>query len=153
MRALDHGQLKLLAASRIYETAPVGPSGQPPYANAVAAFLTSLPPEALLRRLKQIEAQAGRRGGRPWGERTLDLDLIDYKGLVRGWAGTQPRWAMAGPRPLILPHPLVQKRPFVLRPLLDVAPEWRHPVLKKSARQLWRRIAASSEGRVLRPLD
>jgi 2-amino-4-hydroxy-6-hydroxymethyldihydropteridine diphosphokinase len=140
------------AVSPFYETAAVGRAGQPPYVNAVALIHTPLSGEALLRLLKGIEGRAGRRGGSPWGSRTLDIDILDHKGLVRHWRGTHPSFARPGPRPLVLPHPWIAKRPFVLRPLLDIAPDWRHPVLKTSADALWRRVARGREGQVLRKL-
>jgi len=150
---LDRQGVEVTSVSRFYETAAVGRAGQPPYVNAVAAIDTAMPPEALLRRLKEIERAAGRRGGSPWGPRTLDLDILDYKGRVENWRGAVPRFSRAGRRPLILPHPWIESRPFVVRPLLDVAPDWRHPVTKESARRLWRRLAKGREGQVLRTLS
>ena len=140
------------AVSSIYATAAIGQTRQPPYLNAVALVETAKPPAALLRLLKQIERGAGRRGGRPWGTRTLDLDLVDYKGLVQNWRAGRPAMVTGGQRPLVLPHPLMQERPFVLRPLLDVAPGWRHPVWRSSGRELWQRVASKREGRVLKRL-
>lgn len=138
------------AVSALYETAAVGRAGQPPYVNAVALLDTHLSPGALLRLLKRVEAQAGRRGGSPWGPRTLDIDILDHKGLVKHWRNGQPQFARAGPRPLVLPHPWIEKRPFVLRPLLDVAPNWRHPVTKRSVKHLWQQAARGREGRIMR---
>ncbi|MGC2410133.1 MAG: 2-amino-4-hydroxy-6-hydroxymethyldihydropteridine diphosphokinase [Methyloceanibacter sp.] len=150
---LERRGVTVLAVSDLYETAAMGQPRQPPYLNAVALLSTSLPASALLRLLKQIEARAGRRGGRPWGERTLDLDILDYKGLKLNWA--RARWGRPRQRahPLILPHPELDQRAFVLRPLLDVAPNWRHPVLKVSARELWHRVSKRRQGRVLRRLS
>jgi 2-amino-4-hydroxy-6-hydroxymethyldihydropteridine diphosphokinase len=141
--------IAVVAVSPLYETAAVGSARQPPYANAVAALDTSLPPAALLRVLKAIERKSGRRGGRPWGARTLDIDIVDYAGLVRNWRAGRGGFARPGERPLVLPHPLAHARPFVLRPLLDVAPGWRHPVLGLSARELWSAASSKREGRVL----
>ena len=149
---LEREGVTVNARSATYETAAIGQTRQPPYLNAVALVQTSKPPAALLRLLKEIERRAGRRGGRPWGARTLDLDLIDYKGLVQNWSAKRPGFVPAGRRPLVLPHPLMQERPFVLRPLLDVAPGWRHPGLRLSGRQLWERVAGKAEGRVLKRL-
>jgi 2-amino-4-hydroxy-6-hydroxymethyldihydropteridine diphosphokinase len=150
MRAAN---IDVLAVSPLYETAPVGNAKQPAYVNAVASLATNLPPEALLRVLKAIERRAGRRGGRPWGPRTLDIDIVDYAGLVRNWRGRNGGFARAGARPLVLPHPLAHERPFVLRPLLDIAPYWRHPALKRSARDYWSLASRKREGRVLRRRD
>jgi 2-amino-4-hydroxy-6-hydroxymethyldihydropteridine diphosphokinase len=152
LREIEHAGPAVEACSPFYETAAVGRAGQPAYVNAVALIDTALPPGALLRLLKQIERRAGRRGGSPWGPRSLDIDILDHKGLVKYWRGGRPRFARAGPRPLVLPHPWVGKRPFVLRPLLDVVPEWRHPVSKRSARALWREVAKERQGQVMRRL-
>ena len=152
IRELAAGGVTVRAVSRFYETEAVGRAGQPNYINAVALIETVMPPEALLRRLKQIERAAGRRGGSPWGPRTLDIDILDYKGRTLRWRGRSPGFARAGGRPLVLPHPWIEKRPFVLAPLLDVAPAWRHPVTKMTAQELWRAVAAGREGRVMRTL-
>ena len=114
--------------SRWYVSAPVPPSGQPPYVNAVAAVRIdqdlSADPAALLACLMQIEALFGRWRGSPNAPRTLDLDLIAIGDLVR-----------AAPDP-VLPHPRAHLRAFVLVPLNDVAPDWVHPVLARNATSL-----------------
>ena len=123
---LNLGPIKLKIASRLIETAPFGVINQGNFVNAVACIETALPPHALLRRLHMIERDAGRKRGRRWGPRTLDLDLIDYngqqiiqKGLVQ--------------KALILPHPGIAKRLFVLEPIAEIAPNWKHPVNHKTA--------------------
>ena len=137
------------AISPLYETAALGAARQPPYVNQVALVATRLPAPSLLRLLKEVERQSGRRGGRPWGARTLDLDIIDYKGLI-----VRPKPLKGVPRervrPLILPHPQLEHRPFVLKPLIDVAPDWRHPITKTSAKELWRRVNKRGQGSVLK---
>ena len=152
LEELERAGVTIEAVSPFYETAAVGRAGQPPYVNAVTKIDTAMPPEALLRRLKQIERAAGRRGGSPWGARTLDLDILDYKGRVKHWRGNLPQFARPGARPLILPHPWIEVRPFVLRPLVDVAPDWRHPVTKMTAQSLWQAVAGHREGQVMRKL-
>jgi 2-amino-4-hydroxy-6-hydroxymethyldihydropteridine diphosphokinase len=149
---MERGNIDVAAVSPLYVTAAVGSARQPPYVNAVALLDTSLSPDALLRVLKAIERRSGRRGGRPWGPRTLDIDILDYGGQVRFWRGLRPAFVEAGARPLVLPHPLVHKRPFVLRPLLDIAANWRHPTLKRSARELWRKASKRGQGAVLKRL-
>jgi 2-amino-4-hydroxy-6-hydroxymethyldihydropteridine diphosphokinase len=146
---IERANITVTAVSPFYETEAVGRARQSAYVNAVALIDTSLSAEALLRVVKAIERRAGRRGGRPWGPRTLDIDIIDYRGLIRNWHGRQPGFIAAGRRPLVVPHPLAHERPFVLRPLLDVAPDWRHPVLEKSVRELWRKVEGRGEGRVI----
>jgi 2-amino-4-hydroxy-6-hydroxymethyldihydropteridine diphosphokinase len=150
---LGRSGVKVEAVSGVYETAAMGAARQPPYLNQVALLTTSLPAPALLRLLKEIERRAGRRGGRPWGARTLDLDIIDYKSLILDWAGRRKGMPRARVRPLVLPHPQLERRPFVLRPLLDVAPNWCHPVLKLSAGELWRRVPKHGQGSVLKRLS
>ena len=100
--------------SPFYKTAPIGPGGQPDYVNAVAAVRCCLAPRALLQRLHELERGFGRQRDIVWGARTLDLDLLDYRGQIMA------------PAP-ILPHPRLAARGFVLRPLADIAPGWRHP--------------------------
>jgi 2-amino-4-hydroxy-6-hydroxymethyldihydropteridine diphosphokinase len=149
---IERAHVAVEAVSPLYETEAVGNARQPAYVNAVAVLDTSLSPEALLRVLKGIERRSGRRGGRPWGPRTLDIDIIDYRGLIRNWRGLAPGFSRAGARPLVLPHPLAHERPFVLRPLLDVAPSWRHPVLQRSAAKLLHELPRGRAGRVIKRL-
>lgn len=108
--------LRMAGQSRWYATAPQPPSGQPDYINGVIG-LEGVPPDPaiLLGWLQDIEAASGRVRGAANAARTLDLDIIDIDGMCR-----------AAPDP-ILPHPRAHLREFVLRPLLDVVPGWRHP--------------------------
>lgn len=149
---MGRANIGVAAVSPLYVTAAVGSARQPPYVNAVALLDTRLPPEALLRVLKAIERRSGRRAGRPWGPRTLDIDILDYGGQVRLWRRGRAAYDEAGIRPLILPHPRAHERPFVLRPLLDIAPDWRHPALKRSARELWRQASKRGQGAVIKRL-
>ena len=116
--------LRLLAVSRWYATAAVPPSGQPDYVNGVARLQGEADPAWLLAQLMAIEAAAGRRRSVPNAARTLDLDLIAMGALQR-----------AAPDP-VLPHPRAHRRAFVLVPLADVAPNWRHPLLHQSVAEL-----------------
>jgi 2-amino-4-hydroxy-6-hydroxymethyldihydropteridine diphosphokinase len=127
-------------ASRVYATEPLGPGRQAYYLNAVLAVPARLPPGALLRRLKAIERRAGRRRtGARWGPRCLDIDLLDCGGARLGW----PPRRRARER-LTLPHPEMHLRPFVLIPLLEVAPHWRHPALGVGAATLLARLRPGS---------
>ena len=120
-------EVTLVAASTIYSSPPLGPSNRT-YANAVIAVETGLKPPALLARLKTTERAWGRRAGRRWGRRPLDLDIV-------GWSGGI--WASPG---LTIPHPAFRTRRFVLSPLVDIAPDWRDPVTHRTARQLLARL-------------
>lgn len=142
LTALDQWPLRLLRASRVITTAPFGPSNQPPYVNGVALIATHLPPDALLRRLHAIERCAGRARGIVWGPRTLDLDLLDYHGQIRNRHHAKAR----GKRPLILPHPGIAERIFVLLPIAEVAPRWRHPLTHHNARTLLRHLHGARAG-------
>ena len=136
---LDRGPIRLRAASRLYATSPFGRANQPDFVNAAAEIETRLPPEALLQRLHAIERAAGRRRTIRWGPRVLDLDLLDYHGLIRASCG----------RGLALPHPGIGDRLFVLEPLAAVAPAWRHPVSRLTAADMRRRLGSAREGRIL----
>jgi 2-amino-4-hydroxy-6-hydroxymethyldihydropteridine diphosphokinase len=128
-----HGVL-VVAQSPIYRTQALGGGRQPSFLNSVILVQSALPPAGLLRLLKRLERTAGRQLGRRWGPRPLDLDIIDFRGLRLAWRSSPLQRAS-----LTLPHPEAHKRSFVLKPLLDVAPHWRHPVLGASAQTLLRR--------------
>ena len=117
----------VVAVSPILRTRPLGPSLRR-FANAAALIESEETPPELLRRLKAIERSFGRRRGRAWGARVIDLDIILWSGGSWG----EPH--------LTLPHPLFRTRDFVLRPLLAIAPGWRDPVSGLSVRQLAARL-------------
>lgn len=108
-----------------YRSAPVPLSDQPWFVNAVISVRTDLSSLDLERRLHEVEAAFGRVRRERWAARLLDLDLLDYDGEV-----TENRDQTAG---LVLPHPEIEARLFVLAPLAEIAPEWCHPVSGKSA--------------------
>lgn len=129
-RALDRlaaDGAQIIRRSSIRTTPPLGP-GSRNYANAAALIETALKPPDLLSVTQSIEGQFGRRRNRRWGDRTLDIDLLLWSGGCWGDAG------------LILPHPELAARKFVLEPLSEIAPNWRHPVLGKTMRQLFYRL-------------
>lgn len=138
LAALNQGGIRLRRASRPVVSAPFGRAGQPDFVNAVAEVETRLPPAALLARLHVIERQAGRRRTLRWGPRTLDLDLLDYHGRI----------APAPARPQ-LPHPGIAGRIFVLAPIAEIAPLWRHPESRQTAATLLRRLDPAGGGRLL----
>lgn len=135
---LDGGGIRLKRASRLIVSAPFGVVEQPPFVNAVAEVETALRPEDLLERLHRIERMAGRRRTLRWGPRTLDLDLLDYHGLVR-----------PPPQKPVLPHPGIPERIFVLAPIAEIAPRWRHPVSRQTALAMLRRLDPEGEGGLL----
>lgn len=147
---LSKAGFRVAALSGLYETAAVGPGRAGVFVNAAVAGDSHLRPEALLRLLKRLERRAGGRSAMPWGPRSLDVDILAYKGRVIGWPRDRDG-AIRGP--LVVPHPRLHARPFVLRPLLDIAPDWRHPVLGRTAGELWRRVARQRPGRVLRRVE
>ena len=117
------------AVSTIRHTAALGPAGRG-FANAVAIVGSNLDPDALLDELKAIERAFGRRAGRRWGPRVLDLDIILWSGGA--WGGPGP----------IVPHPEFRERAFVLQPLAELVPGWRDPLTGLSVRQLLARLTA-----------
>jgi 2-amino-4-hydroxy-6-hydroxymethyldihydropteridine diphosphokinase len=138
LHLLDEKNCRVVRRSSLFETAPLGRTDQPDFINAVAQVESELAPESLLALLHEIEAEAGRRRGEPWGPRELDLDLLDVHGLIR----TAP--------PPVLPHPGIEERPFVLAPIAEIAPEWRHPILGRSAAEMLALLGGQQEGAILR---
>jgi len=130
--------------SRLYETQAFPPGSGPDFVNAVFSLQTSRAPEALLALMHDIEAQAGRERSERWGPRVLDLDLLAYGDVIAPDLAVWTTWhdldpvaqTEAAPDQLILPHPRLQDRAFVLVPLSDVAPTWVHPVMDLSLQDL-----------------
>ncbi len=133
LAALTAPHLQPVACSAWYETAPVPASDQPWFVNAVALISTDREPAVLLAWMLDIEARFGRVRGERNAARTLDLDLLDYDGLVVDTPS------------LTLPHPRLHERRFVLGPLHEVAPRWRHPRLRLTAAELLARLPADQE--------
>ncbi|TCO69975.1 2-amino-4-hydroxy-6-hydroxymethyldihydropteridine diphosphokinase [Rhodovulum euryhalinum] len=137
LAALDCESLRVTQISRFYSTPCWPPGAGPDFVNAAAEIETELSPDAVLARLHAVEAVFGRDRGTRWAARTLDLDLLAMGDLVLPDATTQTLWrtlpaeaqAREAPDRLILPHPRIQDRAFVLVPLADIAPDWRHPIL------------------------
>lgn len=126
----------VVAASSVYETAPVGVLDQPDFLNAVVQVNTLLSPRALLEVLLATELQFGRKRLKKWGPRLLDLDILLYEDRVIDETG------------LAVPHPYLQERAFVLCPLCDLCAEAVHPVLKRSFADLLKDVDTQSVVRV-----
>jgi len=133
---LNEAPLSLVKVSTIIASKPFGVTDQPDFVNAVARIKTALAPEALMARLHEIELLADRRRTVRWGPRTLDLDLLDYDGLILAGEGE----ADGHRTPLVLPHPGITERSFVLGPIAEILPEWKHPVIGLSARAMLQQI-------------
>ena len=136
--ALEARGLAVVARSPLYESEPVPVSDQPWYLNAVIEVATDLEAPAILALLHSVENAFGRVRSVRNAARVLDLDLLDCRGIVR-----------EGPEPPLLPHPRLTDRAFVLRPLADLAPGWRHPV---SGRPLTELLESLPPGQKIRRL-
>ena len=139
--ALAREPVTVAARSRWYRSAPVPASDQPDFVNGVARIETALPPGRLLAALHAVEDRLGRRRQARNEARAIDLDLIAYGRLCR-----DPGPSGGGP---VLPHPRLGERAFVLLPLGELAPGWRHP---GSGRTLSRLVAALPPGQSCEPL-
>jgi 2-amino-4-hydroxy-6-hydroxymethyldihydropteridine diphosphokinase len=124
-----------------YRTAPVPASDQPWFVNAVAEVASALPPDALLAELHAVEEAFGRARTVPNAARPIDLDLLDYRGEV----------TLGGPGRATLPHPRMTARAFVLRPLADLAPAWRHPATGRPIGELLAALPADQGAERLTP--
>lgn len=122
---------RLCAGSRLYRSAAWPNASDPPFINAVAEIASDLGPTMLLSALTSIEAGFGRQQSCRNAPRTLDLDLLDYEGKI---------WLPTAHNALELPHPRIAARDFVLAPLAEIAPGWRHPVTGDTARALLSRL-------------
>ena len=133
----DVKEIRVVTRSRWYLTSPVGPVSQPDFINGVVQIETCLDPLDLLRALKKIEDDMGRKENVRWGPRVIDLDLLLYGNEVRD----EPS--------LAIPHPEVANRRFVLAPLCDLVPEMKHPEKLKSFSEM---LNALGDGQTVVPL-
>ena len=117
-------RLEVLAVSRFLATEPVGGPPQGEFLNAAAVVETELSPRALLELARALEEAAGRERGARWGPRTLDIDLLLYGDEIVNDAD------------LVVPHPRLHERRFVLEPLAEIAPDWTVPRLDRTVREL-----------------
>ena len=133
LAALEEKCIRILTRSGWYRTEPVPRSDQPWFVNAVVALATELAAKDLLMVLQTTERQFGRVRGEPNAPRTVDLDILDYHGELMNDTS------------LVLPHPRLHERRFVLMPIAEIAPDWRHPILGLTAAQLLTRLSSEQQ--------
>lgn len=140
LEALDREpDIRIAARSRLFESAPVPQSDQPWYVNGAVLVETALSPADLLARLHALEARFGRVRQVRDEARVLDLDLLAYDDVLN----------VSPESPPLLPHPRLRQRAFVLRPLLDIARDWRHP---GDRRDIPAMLAALPPGQAINPI-
>jgi len=133
LAALTAERIRILTRSGWYRTEPVPQSDQPWFVNAVVSLATELSAKDLLTVLQTTERHFGRIRGEPNGPRILDLDILDYQGEVMNATS------------LVLPHPRLHERRFVLMPIAEIAPDWRHPIFGLTAAQLLARLSSEQQ--------
>lgn len=150
IHSLCEGGMTVAAVSRFFRT-PFFPSKiAPDFVNAAILVTSALNPTEILAELHRIEQESGRLRAQRWGSRTLDLDLLAVGRAVLPEVSGQRHWMemssiaqnLETPDQLILPHPRLQDRAFVLVPLSDIAPDWVHPVLCKSVSEMCHELSA-----------
>lgn len=158
LKALRKRDVIILKASSLYVN-PAFPKGSgPDFVNAVALIDSDHKPAELLDILHEIEAECGRVREKRWGPRTLDLDLIDAAGrvlpdlsLYLWWRNLSPaNQAELAPDQLILPHPRLQDRAFVLIPMMELIPDWKHPVSGLTVAEMVEQLPESDRNEVIR---
>jgi 2-amino-4-hydroxy-6-hydroxymethyldihydropteridine diphosphokinase len=135
LETLERHGIRLLRVSPWYRTAPVPASDQPWFVNAVAEVATALDPKGLLAALHAVERDFGRVRSVPNAPRIVDLDLLDFRGEIAPGGEGMP----------VLPHPRLHQRAFVLKPLADLEPGWRHPAKGRSVATLLAELPAGQQ--------
>ena len=136
--------LVIRAVSRFYETPCFPPGAGPDYINAVVLVTGEKPPKDVLETLHKVESRMGRTRETRWGMRTVDLDLVAVDDAVLPDIETVQSWidlasdqqTLRAPDQLILPHPRLSDRAFVLIPMLDIMPDWKHPLTGLTTAQM-----------------
>ncbi|MGH1415989.1 MAG: 2-amino-4-hydroxy-6-hydroxymethyldihydropteridine diphosphokinase [Pelagimonas sp.] len=157
IRELSNRRFTLRRVSRFFVT-PCFPAGAgPDYVNACVAISHHGNCDDVLKNLHEIEADFGRERQQRWGSRTLDLDLIASGAQVLPSDAIHTQWRdlpleqqkMRAPQELIVPHPRIQERAFVLVPLCDVAPNWVHPILGRTVREMTEALPSAQRNEVI----
>jgi 2-amino-4-hydroxy-6-hydroxymethyldihydropteridine diphosphokinase len=128
LQSLSTKGVTITKRSSLYKTHPWGVEDQPDFMNMAIEAETSLSPTELLLALKEIENEMGRKVGSRWGPRLIDLDVLLYDDRI------------VQSEDLVIPHPLLHRRDFVLLPLMEISPERVHPVLNKTIHELTREL-------------
>ncbi len=161
LRALGRRFPGSLTVSALYRTPAFPPGAGPDFVNAAFELVCDLPPEEILAIFHEIEAEHERTRKERWAGRTLDIDLLAVGGQVLPDRVTWDRWhalpseaqQRETPDRLILPHPRLSERAFVLVPLMDVAPGWRHPVLGRTVAEMCVDLPAEDVDSVVKIAD
>lgn len=133
-------ELEITAVSPIYQTPPWGVTDQPDFLNLCLKAETDLPPAKLLTFVKNLETKLGRQPGKRWGPRLIDIDILFYADQIIETEN------------MIIPHPRLAERAFVLRPLAEIAPDFVHPVFGETVMALSKRVE-DAEIRPFTPAD
>lgn len=134
---LESFGMKMIKSSRLYETKPVGKTDQPDFYNMVAEFKTEMSPEDMMLHIHTVERALKRVRKEKWGPRTIDIDILFVGDKVINQEG------------LVVPHPRLHERNFVLVPLNEIAPDFVHPIYQKTVSEL---LNQSSDKSIVRPL-
>lgn len=124
IKLIERNGITVRKQSQMYETEPWGIKDQPKFINMAIEVETDKKPEELLRVLKEIEKKVGRTETVKWGPRVIDLDILFYDDLILKTENLE------------IPHPLLHERDFVLKPLCEIAPEKKHPIIGKTVREM-----------------
>lgn len=128
------GKVEVVRVSSLYETEPEGGPPQGKFLDGAAEITTALSPHELLAHLKQIEKEAGRKpSGVRWGPREIDLDILLYGDMV------------VNDPELTIPHPLLHQRTFMIGPLAEIAPGALHPIIKKTASEIFEGLSGRNK--------
>lgn len=161
LAAIAAAGVTAIRCSALYRTPAFPPGAGPDFVNGALSFQSSLWPAQVLNIFHEIETSFARTRHHRWAGRTLDLDLVAAGNAVLPDATTWRHWhdltpaaqRTETPGELILPHPRLQDRAFVLVPLMDVAPEWRHPVLGRTIAEMCAEIPAADRDSVVKLAD